>query len=144
MGEQEKPSWEHIAPELPPGWSLKLLLPACEEDDKPELVSALEARLGEVWRGERSECIRSAWEAFGITRKRYAELIAVERVREVAGAKYGRPALDGVIVIAKIHPDSCVFEIVWRDALSVYESEYSGPTLCDAAWACIKALGGGE
>ncbi len=121
-------AWEHIAPELPPG--------------------ALQGR-DRVWFCfQRHNDAAGAWGSFELAtemdRKRYAELIAVERVREAAEAKHGRSALDGVIVIAKIHPESCVFEIVWRDALSVYKSEYSGPTLCDAAWECIQALGGGE
>ena len=53
------------------------------------MVSAMDARGGEVYRGTREECDRRAWDAFVITRERYAELIAVERVREVAEAKYG-------------------------------------------------------
>lgn len=138
----EKESWEHIAPELPPGWSV-------ENSGDMDYQQNWATRAADGTVTERGFCgreyaVEDCWEQFGITRKRYAKLIAVERLWVAAGAKYGRSALDGVIVIAKIHPESCVFEIVWRDALSVYESEYFGPTLCDAAWACIKALGGGE
>ena len=134
-------AWEHIAPELPPGWSLKLLLPACEEDNEPELISALEARGGEVWRGRKGECARRAWDAFGITRKRYAELIAVERVREAAGDKVSDPF--DVEVMVQAQGVARIWVVCPVDAR--FQFGYGqGPTLCDAAWACIQALGGGE
>ena len=131
--------WEHIAPEDPPGF----LFDEGERGYPYTVVAPVGDQSAWVEHDSPEQARAWAWACLG-GRKRYAELIAVERVRVAAEAKYGRSALDGVIVIAKIHPESCVFEIVWRDALSVYESEYSGPDICTAALATIQALGGGE
>jgi len=110
-------AWEHIAPEWPP-----------------------------VIKGNKPHGPQEAWSWFeedsGITRKRYAELIAVERVEQAARAKYGDPArlsvnwLSSEVVIHVYSPKT--------EGPSNLRDRATGPTLCDAAWACIQALGGGE
>jgi len=131
-------AWEELAPELPPNWSIRLHLPASEEHNEPELVSAMDARGGEVYWGTREECERRAWDAFGITRKRYAELIAVELVREAAIEKHGESELG----VGHTHGDGIhAFEVLRWGKVLARGIDYD---LCDAAWACIQALGGGE
>ena len=129
-------AWEHIAPELPPGWSV-------ENSGDMDYQQNWATRAADGTVTERGFCgreyaVEDCWEQFGITRKRYAELIAVERVREAAEAK-GKLMTFRYTVEAGRH----FFLVAWKylDALPV---EKSGPTLCDAAWACIQALGGGE
>ena len=139
----EKQAWEHIAPVLlPPNWSLRLHLPASEEDNDPELASALDARGGEVYRGTREECARRAWDAFGITRKRYAELIAPGLVRKAAEEKWGQ----GYAVVYTARPGRHVFHAVdMSGSLELGAASMgNGPDICTAALATIQALGGGE
>ncbi len=127
-------AWEELALELPPGWTLKLLWWArCEGDNEP-LFSAMDARGGEVYRGTREQCERRAWDAFGTPRKCHAELIAVERVREVAESS-------GWALIA-VHMEAPRLAFIVDNGQRTVS--HGGPTLCDAAWACIQALGGGE
>jgi len=120
-------AWEHIAPELPPG----------------------AFRRGEAfcWGQWTSATPAGLWKHFrwhsGITRKRHAELIAVERVREAARKKHPKCTVR-LLDNAECWPqfDVLIFD---RDLESwITVSCGSGPTLCDAAWACIQALGGGE
>lgn len=128
MGEQEKPSWEHIAPELPPGWSV-------ENSGDMDYQQRWATRAADGTVTERGFCgrdyaVEDCWGQFGITRKRYAELIAVERVRALVGP-----------CSISIYRDGSVR--IW-DTYKAPVGGWSGPTLCDAAWACIQALGGGE
>jgi len=125
----EKESWEHIAPELPPG--------AYRYGDAFEWGACRSASPAGLWRHFRHYT--------GITRKRYAELIAVERVRGVAGEKWGV-----CVISVSMFTDGEDFSLsVWApkgspNALDGKLVDAEGPTLCDAAWACIQALGGGE
>jgi len=87
-----------------------------------------------------------AWRAFTrytkITRKRYAELIAVELVREVAEAYDGR---EHAVSFGYSPGDGWRVTVEHGDAIAPHPLvQVDGPTLCDAAWACIQALGGGE
>ena len=129
-------AWEHIAPELPPGWSVR------EIDDGSWVVYMATGPDIRCEFDSEPEATESSWAWFGSTRKRHAEQIAVERVREAAEAEYG---YDSFWVDYTYFSDG-------RHCLLV-SSEYAkngeafrgqGPTLCDAAWACIQALGGGE
>ncbi len=135
-------AWEHIAPELPLGWSVR--------NEGDETASGSWAEWWDVMTadshdaicsaGTRDEAVDLAWRNFGPTRKRYAELIAVERVREVAAEKWGG------------QPDTSAHQSKRFSAFTVSVSGVyigqsatgRGPTLCEAAWACIQALGGGE
>jgi len=134
-------AWEHIAPELPPEWSV-------ENSGDMDYQQNWATRAADGTVTERGFCGREyaaedCWEQFGITRKRYAELIAVERVREVAREKHPKCTVR-LLDNAECWPqfDVLIFD---RDLESwITVSCGSGPTLCDAAWACIQALGGGE
>ncbi len=110
-----KESWEHIAPELPPG-----------------------ARGSGKWGAD------AAWKWFtkdtGITRKRYAKLIAVERVREVAAKWWG----DELDICVAISTQAVAIAVGRPEPGRPSPIEVTGPTLCDAAWEVIQALGGGE
>ncbi len=133
-------AWEHIAPELPPGWTV-------ENSGDMDYQQNWATRAADGTVTERGFCgreyaVEDCWEQFGITRKRYAELIAVERVEQAARAKYGDPArlsvnwLSSEVVIHVYSPKN--------EGPSNLRDRSCGPTLCDAAWACIQALGGGE
>ena len=138
-------AWEHIAPELPPGWTV-------ENSGDMDYQQNWATRAADGTVTERGFCgreyaVEDCWEQFGITRKRYAELIAVERVREVVRAtgKYNNCTLEHHDFIAA---GSVLHKIRITDVDSYEEvftvDSWDGPTICDAAWACIKALGGGE
>ncbi len=98
----------------------------------------------EAWDHIAPEWPPHAWrwfeQATGTSKKRYAELIAVERVREAAFAKWGL-ALEYVSLTFRRRR---VFICVGFQDRVEQELEFVGPTICDAAWACIQALGGGE
>ncbi len=127
-------SWEHIAPELPPTGAIE----GSGENLRGRLCGNIVAT------GSSREWLKDIlWDRWGTPRKRWAELIAVERVREAAEAEYG---YDSFWVDYTYFSDG-------RHCLLV-SSEYAkngplafrgqGPTICDAAWECIQALGGGE
>ena len=132
-------AWEELAPELPPGWGI--LTDGIGWHDIYQHQGAF------VTKSPPGRSRRMAWEAFGITRKRYAKLIAVERVRVVVRAtgKYNNCTLEHHDFIAA---GSVLHKIRITDVDSYEEvftvDSWGGPTICDAAWACIKALGGGE
>ena len=126
-------AWEHIAPELPPGW----------ERQGGVCVNGTTGRhitLGDSYKRNAELC----WEAWehksGITRKRYAELIAVERVREVAAKWWG----DELDICVAISTQAVAIAVGRPEPGRPSPIEVAGPTLFDAAWACIHALGGGE
>jgi len=121
-------AWEHIAPELPPGWNVR------EIDDGSWVVYMATGPDIRCEFDSEPEATESSWAWFGIARKRYAELIAVERVREVAGGRFTyseSPELGHVFIVYS--------GVAYPSAV-----KFTGPTLCDAAWAVIQALGGGE
>ncbi len=127
----EKESWEHIAPELPPGWEWQGDIPI---NDSRGLCITRGGTLGENQR-----ICWGTWERrSGITRKAYAELIAPGLVRVAAIEKHGRRDL----AVQHTHGDGIqAFEVLrWGKVLA----RGIGYDLCDAAWACIQALGGGE
>ncbi len=138
----EKQAWEHIAPQLPPGCRI---VPV-GVDDAPGRFGAI--LLGSnLFEDTREQAAKSAWRtwerATGITRKRYAELIAPGLVREVAREKHPKCTVR-LLDNAECWPqfDVLIFD---RDLESwITVSCGSGPTICDAAWSCIQALGGGE
>lgn len=139
-------AWERLAPELPPGWSIHVLVAACPEDEEPELVKLTDADGREVCRGTRTMAAMLSWVFFGITRKRYAELTAVERVRAAAEAycKGRGIAIEGIVYGDH---DGHWFHLTFNDCESLawgksYPETEDAPTLCDAAWACIEALEG--
>ena len=116
-------AWEHIAPELPPGGE----------------KAAGGWFIWGKWRGRSPDFCWSHFDAAtGITRKAYAELIAPGLVREAAIEKHGRRDL----AVQHTHGDGIqAFEVLrWGKVLA----RGIGYDLCDAAWACIQALGGGE
>ena len=132
-------AWEHIAPELPPEWSV-------ENSGDMDYQQNWATRAADGTVTERGFCgreyaVEDCWEQFGTPRKRWAELIAVERVRE--HLKY-LPAPAGLNIIERNgHFDISVLVFGLCNRTEVYKRG-QGPTLCDAAWACIQALGGGE
>jgi len=120
----EKQAWEHIAPEWPPG----------TVDCRFWVGTELYSDPDEAW---------SAYEELTETpRKRYAELIAPQRVREAAEAYDGEPHAiafgfspgDGWRVTVEHAGHVATHPLVQED----------GPDICTAAWAAIQALGGGE
>ncbi len=131
-------SWEHIAPELPPHWSVDKVSHGNGEYSWNTV--AADGTVTERGFCERHYAVEDCWEQFGTPRKRWAELIAVERVREVAAKKWGG------------QPDTSAHQSKRFSAFTVSVSGVyigqsatgRGPTLCNAAWACIQALGGGE
>ena len=87
-------------------------------------------------------CADHGWPGFervtGITRKRYAELIAPGLVRKAAIEKHGESELG----VSHTHGDGIhAFEVLRWGSVLARGIDYD---LCDAAWACIQALGGGE
>ena len=136
---KEREAWEIIARELPPGWTV-------ENSGDMDYMQNWSTRAAEGTVTERGFCgreyaVEDCWEQFGITRRRYAELIAVERVREVADAKIPE---GHNVEVCFCSLGRVIFDVVSPiDAQSLF-GHGQGPTLCDAAWACIPALGGGE
>ena len=127
-------AWEELAPELPPGWTV-------ENSGDMDYQQNWATRAADGTVTERGFCgreyaVEDCWEQFGIARKRYAELIAVERVREVAQVHYGCP-----VSVSVTHGTVFRFFLITK---GLDGCRVEGPTLCDAAWACIQALGGGE
>lgn len=143
---EQKEAWERIAPELPPGWGVEF---DAEFGHMPTAPGAnVVTHVGPDRQAEtRDEAAEWCWWFFGITRKRYAELIAPERVREVALGKLGED-LSGVEMSNETHTGAGAWFIVYeRVGGKGWASEHCrghGHTLCDAAWAAIQALGGGE
>lgn len=135
---EHKEAWEHIAPELPPGayWS--------EEGPYNFRVGWSQLGLAAMEDECRSTAAGMSWFAWashsGITRKRYAELIAVEAVKQAAAKKPGNAV--GYWVDYTFFGDGKRHEFRVASNLNPLEFRGAGPTLCDAAWACIQALGG--
>ena len=110
-------AWEHIAPEWPPG--------------TPDGTIGL---ADEAW----FEYER----ATAISKKRYAELIAVERVREAVERRTGKRSFSYSFCEEMGHGFSCW--IASGNEGRSYRVRGNGPDICTAALATIKALGGGE
>ena len=138
-------AWEHIAPELPPGWSV-------ENSGDMDYQQNWATRAADGTVTERGFCgreyaVEDCWEQFGITRKRYAELIAPGLVREAAEKALG----DDLRCVemsdeVKQGRGSCFIVYAQREDEGWPREHFRGhgPTICDADWACIQALGGGE
>ncbi len=84
-----------------------------------------------------------AWSDFGITRKRYAELIALERVRQAAEENTRSPLN---IQWEEETDTGWVQIVVWaREPERTSKlATGEGVGICTAALATIQALGGGE
>ncbi len=120
-GEEAKEAWERILPELPPAWD------ASDFD----VGAGRAAQLRMAWR---------EWErASGGTRRKYAELIALDRVREAAQEKTRSPLHIGTLHETETGWWTITVEAHHPDGWEHYADEY-GPTLCDAAWAAIQAM----
>ena len=129
-------AWEHIAPELPQetcisgnevvGYWIEWWGPDEERPGFGMILTSMKFKT-------EAAATEALWALFG-GRKRYAELIAVERVREVAESS-------GWALIAVHMEAPRLAFIVDNGQMTV---SHGGPTPCDAAWACIQALGGGE
>ncbi len=98
----------------------------------------------------------NAWRAFTqytkITRKRYAEFIAMDLVREVVlrirRFRNCTLAYHNFIALNSVHHCIKITDVDSYGEVFTVEM-WEGPTLCDAAWECIQelnieALGGGE
>jgi len=128
-------AWEHIAPELPPGWML-IESDACS--GAYFIWDADGRQAGGFFHAPRSYAADIAWRCFGITRRAYAELIAPQRVREAA-ERFGELWRFSF----SVEHDIVSFSVAWRTA-NLDPIEASGPDICTAACAAIQALGGGE
>ena len=132
-------AWEHIAPELPPGWTV-------ENSGDMDYMQNWSTRAAEGTVTERGFCgreyaVEDCWEQFGITRRRYAELIAPQRVREAADRV---PRFAGIDTQHRLGV-AYVFDVLVAGGLGLrVHARGSGPDICTAAWAAIQALGGGE
>ncbi len=139
-GKQE--AWELLAPELPPGWRLF-------DDDSTGLrtvrgwsVRAPSWSSGMYEVSGRHRCrdaaASAAWSHFGITRQRYAEMTAIDRVREAADVKFGEK---NVWLNVEHHQDGEAKIYVWSYSPDKIQYLARGTTLCDAAVACLRDLG---
>jgi len=126
-------AWEHIAPELPPGWSV-------ENSGDMDYQQNWATRAADGTVTERGFCgreyaVEDCWEQFGTPQKSWAELIAPGLVREAAIEKHGRRDL----AVQHTHGDGIqAFEVLRGGKVLARGIGYD---LCDAAWACIQALG---
>jgi len=133
-------AWEHIAPELPPGWSV-------ENSGDMDYQQNWATRAADGTVTERGFCGREyaaedCWEQFGATRKAYAELIAPGLVRETAKAKF--VIEKGWWIDYTYFSDGGRHEFRVASNLRPFDYRGSGPDICTAALATIQALGGGE
>ncbi len=135
----EKQAWEHIAPELPPEWSIRGMGADMVE------VQCREGAIGSLI--EVSLAAGFAWQAFGTPQKSWAKLIAPGLVREAAEKALG----DDLRCVemsdeVKQGRGACFIVYAQREDEGWPREHFRGhgPTICDAAWACIQALGGGE
>ncbi len=133
----EKQAWEHIAPELPPGWSV-------ENSGDMDYQQNWATRAADGTVTERGFCgreyaVEDCWEQFGTPQKSWAELIAPGLVREAAAEAWGEHAK-----VAVEYGRDWVCIRVMGAPYQHAPIEHERPTICDAAWACIQALGGGE
>jgi len=138
----EKQAWEHIAPELPPGWSVE---PGPMQRGKHYWSTfAAEGEIVERDWSSREGAVGDCWYSFGITRKRYAELIAPQRVREAAEQKHGY-RLSAVCWTETFAGFRVSVSHVGTDGLLRHVGSGAEFTdICTAAWVAIQALGGGE
>lgn len=123
-------AWEVLCPELPPGWSVRQRFPGWDFEVGSALMHDIDRR------GSRDAAIEEAWEHFGITRRAYAESIAIAKVREAAEAKHG-----WVRITLDTYPDEVTVRIMGRP-YSGCHMEHVGPDICTAALRAIEALGG--
>ena len=133
---REKEAWEHIAGELPPGWTITV------EDGDPRAIlrdprGGLHSAIPPQWDNARGSQVDFAWAKFGISRRKYAELIAPQRVREAAEAVYG-----SYTFVHKHNENGHAFHVFAMRTDDIAQG--AGLDICTAAWAAIVALKGGE
>ena len=132
-------AWELLASaeELPEGWDL--------EDQGNGEWFAFHVGVGActLLGSTREKAIEQAWEVVG-GRQRYAEMTAIDRVREAAIAALG-DELRGVELSDEVRPAGDAWFIVYAqrddEGWSREHCRGHGPTICDAAVACLRDLG---
>jgi len=130
---------------VPAGWRLRDLVRGSGDMDYQQnwATRAADGTVTERGFCGREYAVEDCWEQFGITRKRYAELIAVERVREVAEEKTRSPLN---IQWEEETDTGWVQIVVWarEPERTSRLATGEGVGIYTAALATIQALGGGE